>query len=224
MDATARIRPATRAPTRSTPSSPTCRRAVPLDNSDPSSARVATASRRVLPDGRIITSLGARARSTTQNEQNLTAPDFGIYNLRPGNTRQNQLVYNDRNTWDLNADRRHRRAPSRRSSATCRPRWTARSRSASARSTSPRRASSRPRTGAQLNNTALSDALKQAVAVRVIEGFSSEAAKGVEQVRPDDARRRRRPRNRHRLRRRQLARQCTSVHSRCTSSRSTSSA
>jgi hypothetical protein len=34
--------------------------------------------------------------------------------------------------------------------------------------------------GAQLNNTPLSDALKQAVGVRIIEGFSSEAAKGVD--------------------------------------------
>jgi hypothetical protein len=131
----------------------------------------------VLPDGRIITSW-ADGPVNDMNEQSLTPPDFGIYVYDPASGK-NELVYNDRSTWDLNAvPVVERREPPPIASA-----------QHAADSTIPVLMGSIDITqtslldetvsGAQMNNLGLHDALKQAIAVRVIEGFSSEAAKGV---------------------------------------------
>ncbi len=131
----------------------------------------------VLPDGRILTSW-ADGPVNDQNEQALTPPDFGIYVFDPASG-QNQLVYNDRTTWDLNALAVAPRAEP--------PVIGANQRVAD--STIPVRIGSidisqsslnEVVSGAQFNSTPLAQALKQgAVAVRVIEGFSSESAHGV---------------------------------------------
>ena len=55
----------------------------------------------VLPDGRILVSY-AGGPVNDMNELSATPPDFGIY-IYDLTTGQNQLVYNDRTTWDLNA-------------------------------------------------------------------------------------------------------------------------
>src|SRR5262249_20164687 len=55
----------------------------------------------LLPDGKILRSWASGPVNAT-NEMSLTPPDFGIYVYDPA-TQQNQLVYNDRSTWDLNA-------------------------------------------------------------------------------------------------------------------------
>jgi Hydrazine synthase alpha subunit middle domain len=130
----------------------------------------------MLPDGRILVSW-ADGPVNDMNEQSLTPPDFGIYVLNPG-TGQNQLVYNDRATWDLNALAVVPRAEPTAIATTQHV----------ADSTIPAHLGSVNVTqtslnevvdGAEFSNAALGEALKSAVAVRVIEGFSSEAAKGV---------------------------------------------
>ena len=147
---------------------------VPMDSSPSSAGRYREPS--VLPDGRIITSW-AQGSVNDQNEQNLTPPDFGIY-IYDQATQQNQLVYNDRTTWDLNAVAVTVRTEPpvigdlQTSMDGAQP---VRIGSVDITQTSLVETES----GAQLANTALADALKQAVGVRIIEGFSSEAAKGV---------------------------------------------
>jgi hypothetical protein len=148
---------------------------VPL-GSDPSPAgRYREPS--VLPDGRILTSW-ADGPVNDQNEQTLTPPDFGIY-IYDSSTGQNQLVFNDRTKWDLNAQA----VVVRKTPPVIADLQT------SMDGAEPVRIGSIDITqtslvetedGAQFSGTQLSDALKQAVGVRVIEGFSSESAKGVE--------------------------------------------
>jgi hypothetical protein len=109
------------------------------------------------------------------NEQSLTPPDFGIYVYDPA-TQLNQLVYNDRATWDLNALAVVARAEPPAIPVT----------QGAADSTVPAHIGSvnvaqtslnETVDGAEFSNTPLGTALQQgAVAVRVIEGFSSEAA------------------------------------------------
>jgi hypothetical protein len=131
----------------------------------------------LLPDGRILVSW-ADGPVNDMNEQSLTPPDFGIY-VYDAKTGQNQLVYNDRATWDLNAIAVVPRATphfigvaQNVQDATV----PVRIGSVNVSETSLNEVVS----GAQFDKTPLSQALKQgAVAVRVIEGFSSEAAKGV---------------------------------------------
>jgi len=131
----------------------------------------------ILPDGRILVSW-ADGPVNDMNEQSLTPPDFGIYVYDPA-TGRNELVYNDRATWDVGA-----------LAVVARPEPPAIGTNQHvADSTLPARIGSvdisqtslnEVVSGAQFDNVALGDALKQgAVAVRVIEGFSSEAAKGV---------------------------------------------
>jgi hypothetical protein len=131
----------------------------------------------ILPDGRILVSW-APGSVNDMNEQALTAPDFGIY-VYDQKSGQNQLVYNDRATWDLNALAIAPRAePHFIGSAQTVQDATlpVRIGSVNVAETSLNEQVS----GAQFNATRLHDALQQgAVAVRVIEGFSSEAAKGV---------------------------------------------
>ena len=133
----------------------------------------------VLPDGRILTSW-ADGPVNDLNELAATPPDFGIYVYDPV-AHTNQLVYNDRNYWDLNAlavvpraeppvigDVQH-----------------------TVDSTTPILIGSVNLATTSLDETVqgaqftsaipLGKALEGAVAVRIIEGFSSEAAKGVTQ-------------------------------------------
>jgi hypothetical protein len=145
-------------------------------NADPSPAgRYREPS--VLPDGRILTSW-ADGPVNDLNELADTPPDYGIYVYDPV-AHTNQLVYNDRNYWDLNAmaivahtepqvigDVQH-----------------------TVESTTPVLIGSITLANTSLDETVqgaeftnavpLGQALQSAVAVRVIEGFSSEAAKGV---------------------------------------------
>ncbi|MGH7436056.1 MAG: hypothetical protein ACRENE_10320 [Polyangiaceae bacterium] len=130
----------------------------------------------VLPDGRILTSWAAGPVSDV-SEQSLTPPDFGIYVFDPA-TGQNQLVYNDRATWDLNAVPVVARAE---------PVFIGQNKIVQD-STHPATIGSvdikqtsldEVVSGAEFDNVALSTALGGATAVRVIEGFSSEAAPGV---------------------------------------------
>jgi hypothetical protein len=131
----------------------------------------------LLPDGRILTSWAA-GPVNDQNEESLTPPDFGIY-VYDTTSGQNQLVYNDRATWDLNAlaivtrPEPHFTGNAQNQFDATKP---VRIGSVNVAETSLNEVVS----GAQFNSTPLGTALKQgAVAVRVIEGFSSEAAKGV---------------------------------------------
>ncbi|HEY8041646.1 MAG TPA: hypothetical protein VIF15_17695, partial [Polyangiaceae bacterium] len=131
----------------------------------------------LLPDGRILVSW-ADGPVNDMNEQSLTPPDFGIY-VYDSASGQNQLVYNDRATWDLNAiavvprteppvigNNQHQQDST----------IPVRIGSVNVAQTSLNEQVS----GAQFDNTPMSVALQQgAVAVRVVEGFSSEAAKGV---------------------------------------------
>ncbi len=131
----------------------------------------------LLPDGRILVSW-ASGPVNDRSEQSLTPPDFGIYVYDP-RTGKNQLVYNDRATWDLNALPVVARAePPIIGSAQHQQDSTVPVRigSVDVSQTSLDEVVS----GAQFTNVPLGQALQQgAVAVRVIEGFSSEAAPGV---------------------------------------------
>jgi uncharacterized cupredoxin-like copper-binding protein len=130
----------------------------------------------MLPDGRILVSW-AEGVVNDQAEQSVTPPDFGVYLYDP-TTKKNQLLYNDRNTWELNALPVVARteppviSDSARSGDASEP---VRMGSIDITQTSLKDTVS----GAQFDNTPLGTALKDAVKVRIIEGFSSEAAKGV---------------------------------------------
>src|SRR5262249_41438875 len=54
-----------------------------------------------LPDGRILVSW-ADGPVNDLSEKSVTPPDFGIFIFDPV-TKKNQLIYNDRATWELNA-------------------------------------------------------------------------------------------------------------------------
>ncbi len=130
----------------------------------------------VLPDGRLLVSW-ADGPVNDLNEQSLTPPDFGIYVFDP-TTQTNQLVYNNRQMWDLGAiavvprkeppvigDLQHIQDATQ----------PVRLGSFDVTQTSLQESVN----GAEFTNTPLGQALHGAVAVRVVEGFSSEAAKGV---------------------------------------------
>jgi len=126
----------------------------------------------VLPDGRILVSW-APGPVNDESEQSLTPPDFGIY-VYDTATGQNELVYNDRTAWDLNAMLvTPRPEPPAIPTLQSTPDETVPARLGSVDITQ----TSLDETvdGAQFSNTPLAQALKGTVAVRVIEGFSSEA-------------------------------------------------
>jgi hypothetical protein len=130
----------------------------------------------LLPDGRILTSW-AGGPVNDLSEQSATPPDFGIYVFDPS-TQTNQLVYNDKTVWDLNALAIVPRAT---------PPAIGSLQGAQNDSVAVRLGSinvtntslQETEDGAEFKATPLSQALQSAVAVRIIEGFSSEAAKGV---------------------------------------------
>jgi hypothetical protein len=131
----------------------------------------------LLPDGRILVSY-AEGPVNDLNELSATPPDFGVYmyDLASG---RNQLVYNDRSTWDLNALAVVPRAEPPPIGATKHVQDATKPvhmGSFNVAQTSLQEMVS----GAQFSQTPLGDALRAgATGVRVIEGFSSEAAKGV---------------------------------------------
>ncbi len=130
----------------------------------------------VLPDGRIIVSF-ADGPVGDLNEMSETAPNFGIYLFDP-KTATNQLIYNDRQMWSLGATPvATRKEPPviGQLQNVVDSSVAARIGSINVHNTSLQETVD----GAEFSNTNLSDALKQAVKVRVIEGFSSEGAPGV---------------------------------------------
>jgi hypothetical protein len=130
----------------------------------------------MLPDGRILVSW-ADGPVNDLSEQSATPPDFGIYIYNP-KTNKNELIYNDRNTWELNAlPLVARKEPPviGNFQGNGDPTQAVRVGSLDVTKTSLKDGVD----GAQFKGTPLDQALKDAVRVRVIEGFSSEAAKGV---------------------------------------------
>lgn len=130
----------------------------------------------VLPDGRIIVSY-ADGPVGDVNEMSETAPNFGIYVFDP-KTAKNQLVYNDRTMWSLGATPVAARKEPPVIGAlqnVVDSSIPARIGSVDVRTTSLQENVD----GAEFTGTPLSTALQSAVKVRVIEGFSSEAAPGV---------------------------------------------
>jgi predicted RNA-binding protein YlxR (DUF448 family) len=131
----------------------------------------------VLPDGRLLVSY-AEGPVNDLAEQSITPPDFGIY-VFDTKTKKNQLVYNTRDMWEVNA----RPVVARKE-----PPVIADTLSQNTDTSLPVRLGSvdvsitnrrESVSGAQFNNTPLGEALKQAAGVRIIEGFSSEGAPGV---------------------------------------------
>lgn len=131
----------------------------------------------VLPDGRLLVSF-AEGPVNDLAEASATPPDFGIYLFDP-KTQKNQLVYNTRDLWEVNATPVIARKEPEGSSDLI---------SKNIDTTLPVKIGSVDITktslgdsvsGAQFQSTPLGVALKDAVKVRVIEGFSSEGAPGV---------------------------------------------
>lgn len=147
---------------------------VPTGNGPSPSGRYREPS--ALPDGRLLVSW-ADGPVNDLNESSMTPPDFGIYVFDPV-TKKNQLIYNDRGMWSLGALAVvARKEPALIGDLQRTPDSTQPVRIGSLNVTTTSLQESV--TGAQFKDTALGDALKGAVKVRVIEGFSSEAAKGV---------------------------------------------
>jgi hypothetical protein len=132
----------------------------------------------MLPDGRILVSW-ADGPVNDLSEQSITPPDFGVYIYDPV-SKKNQLIYNDRTTWELNAMAVTPRAE---------PPVIGDLVSKNQDPGTPVRIGSVDITKTSLKETVkggkygegatLDVALKDAVKVRIIEGFSSEAAKNV---------------------------------------------
>jgi hypothetical protein len=135
----------------------------------------------VLPDGRLLVSW-ADGFVNDVNELSATPPDFGIY-LYDAKTRKNALVYNDKETWEVNAqpviktDEPPLLSGVQTSQDTTRPLQIG---SVDVRQTSLFSLHKNTVSGAQFTETTPMDqALGKAVKVRIIEGFSSEAAPNV---------------------------------------------
>ena len=133
----------------------------------------------MLPDGRILVSW-ADGPVNDLSEQSVTPPEFGVYIFDPV-TKKNQLIYNDRETWSLNALAVAPRAE---------PPVIGDLVSKNQDPGTPVRIGSVDVTKTSLTDTVKGGkygdralrsrvALKDAVKVRIIEGFSSEGAKGV---------------------------------------------
>jgi hypothetical protein len=132
-----------------------------------------------LPDGRILVSW-ADGPVNDLSEQSITPPDFGVYIFDPV-SKKNQLIYNDRQTWELNA------LPI---VARTEPPLIRDIVGPNTDPSTPVRIGSVDITKTSLKDTVkgaqfgdqgvpIAEALKQAVKVRIIEGFSSEGAKNV---------------------------------------------
>lgn len=133
-----------------------------------------------LPDGRLLVSW-ADGPVNDLSELSISPPDFGIYIYDPV-TKKNQLIYNDRATWELNAvavgARKEPPVIGDLVSRNIDPGTPVRIGSVDVTRTSLGNETIK---GAQFGDQGvpLGEALKHAVKVRIIEGFSSEAARGV---------------------------------------------
>lgn len=135
---------------------------------------------RSLPDGRILVSW-ASGFVNDQNVLSATPPDYGIYVYDPG-SRANQLVVNHAGSWELYPEPVVKRAePPIRGSIQANADATTPAvfGSLDVKRTSLYSVHGDTVSGAQFDNTPTDQALKQAKKVRIIEGFSSEAAPGV---------------------------------------------
>jgi hypothetical protein len=133
----------------------------------------------VLPDGRLLVSW-ANGVVNDQMEFDLTPPDYGIY-VYNEQTRENELVQNYEDTWELYARPVVQRTepplvPSRQN--TTDGTIPARIGSINIQDTSLTTRHGEHVSGAEFDNTTMDDALGEAVRVRIIEGFSTEAAPG----------------------------------------------
>jgi len=140
---------------------------------------------RALPDGRLIVSWADGMVNDT-NELAQTPPDFGVYIYDPkANPDQpNQLIYNDKNTWDLYAiPLVARNSPpvigSVQNQADSTLPATLGSLDVKNTDLSDNSVTTVQHYAGKDTSMALPDALKGAVKVRVIEGFSSEGAPGI---------------------------------------------
>jgi len=135
----------------------------------------------IMPDGRLLVSWADKDVNDT-NELSATPPDFGIY-VYDAKTRKNLLVYNDKETWELNArpvvktDEPPLLSSVQTSQDATRPLQIG---SVDVRQTSLFTLHKNTVSGAQFHEgTPMDEALGKAVKVRIIEGFSSEAAPNV---------------------------------------------
>lgn len=153
---------------------------VPLDES-PSPSNVGRyRSPYVLPDGRLLVSW-ARGFVNDLDELSLSPPDFGLYIYNVDN-RTNELIVNYEDSWEL--DGRPvlpRPEPPILSSAQTSDDVSlpASFGSVDIKQTSLYSLHGNTVSGAQFSGTPLDEALLSATRVRIIEGFSSEAAPGV---------------------------------------------
>jgi hypothetical protein len=134
----------------------------------------------VLPDGRLLVSW-ARGFVNDLDELSLSPPDFGLY-IYNAETRQNELVVNYEDSWELDGRPVLPRAePPILSSVQTSDDASlpARLGSVDVKQTSLYSLHQNTVSGAQFEGTPMDEALRSAVRVRIIEGFSSEAAPGV---------------------------------------------
>lgn len=133
----------------------------------------------MLPDGRYLVSWADGAVNDL-SELSITPPDFGVYIYDPV-SKKNQLIYNDRSTWELNAvavaPRKEPPVIGDLVSRNVDPGTPVRIGSVDITKTSLTDTVKGAQFGDQ--GVPMTEALRQAVKVRVIEGFSSEGAKGV---------------------------------------------
>jgi len=134
----------------------------------------------VLPDGRLLVTWGDGSVNE-QNELSLTPPDYGVYIYNP-TTRANELVVNHAHSWELYAKPVVARETPQ--IITSRQNVTDASVPALFGSIDVRQTSLYSRHGNTVGGAQFADgtpldiALRGAVKVRIIEGFSSEAATG----------------------------------------------
>jgi hypothetical protein len=134
----------------------------------------------LLPDGQLLVSW-ADGSVNEINELALTPPDFGLYVYDP-QSRVNRLVVNDESVWELNARPVVPRveppilASIQNSQDATIPTLIG---SIDVRRTSLGALHGNTVSGAQFDRTPIDEALAHTVKVRIIEGFSSEAAPGV---------------------------------------------
>jgi hypothetical protein len=132
------------------------------------------------PDGRLMVSW-AEGSVNELNELSLTPPDWGLYLYDP-EARTNKLVHNDEDTWELYGKPVIARpeppvlSSIQNSQDPTIPMILG---SIDIRQTSLGELHGNVVSGAQFADTPIDEALGQAVKVRIIEGFSSEAATGV---------------------------------------------
>ena len=132
----------------------------------------------VMPNGKLLVSW-AKGVVNDQNEFSLTPPDYGIY-LLDEQSGENDIVVNYPDTWELYARpvvaRNPVVVPSRQDNAD--GTVPAVIGSVDIRQTSLTTRHGEHVSGAEFDNTTMDDAFAEAVRVRIIEGFSSEAAPG----------------------------------------------